>query len=137
MFQSLQQAAHRIRTAFGVSIKKYGHDREYDPLQGLGQGNGCGPAGWAVVSTPIINMMRATGFGATFLSAMSVTLITFICYAFVDNNDVVHTAQDVHTTGITIMKEMQTVINHWEGGLQAIGGTIVPKKSYWYLIDWI
>ena len=28
MFQSLQQSAHRIRTAFGVSIKKYRHDRE-------------------------------------------------------------------------------------------------------------
>lgn len=136
MFLALQKAAHRIRTAFGVSVKKYGHDRE-EPLQGLGQGNGCGPAGWAVVSTPIINMMRVAGFGATFFSAMSVTLIAFVCYAFVDDTDVVHTAQDVFTTGKTIMVEMQTVIDHWEGGLRATGGAIVPKKSYWYLIDWI
>jgi hypothetical protein len=68
---------------------------------------------------------------------MSVTLIVFVCYAFVDNTNVVHTTQDIHTTGITVMKEMQTVIDHWEGGLQATGGAIVPKKSYWYLIDWI
>jgi hypothetical protein len=57
-------------------------------------------------------MMRAAGFRATFLSAMSITLIVFVCYTFVDNTNVVHIAQDVHTTGITIMKEMQTVIDH-------------------------
>ena len=136
MFLSLQKAAHRIRTAFGVSDKKYGDDLE-DPLQGLGQGNGCGPAGWAIVSTPIINMMRVLGFGATFFTAMSVQLITFVCYAFVDDTDVVHTAQDVNTKGEAILTQMQEVIDHWEGGLRATGGAIVPKKSYWYLIDWI
>ncbi len=136
MFISLQKAAHRIRTAFGVSEKKYGDDRDI-PLQGLGQGNGCGPAGWAIVSTPIINLMRAAGFGATFLTAISVSLVAFVCYAFVDDTDVVHTAQDVNTTGEEIMRQMQTVIDHWEGGLRATGGAIVPKKSYWYLIDWI
>ena len=136
MFISLQKAAHRIRTAFGVSEKKYGDDRDI-PLQGLGQGNGCGPAGWAIVSTPIINLMRAAGFGATFLTAISVSLVAFVCYAFVDDTDIVHTAQDVYTTGEDIMRQMQTVIDHWEGGLRATGGAIVPKKSYWYLIDWI
>ena len=136
MFISLQKSAHRIRTAFGISEKTYGQDRE-EPLQGLGQGNGAGPAGWAIVSTPIINMMRVLGYGATFLSAMSVVLIALVCYAFVDDTDVVHTAQDVNTSGKTIMKEMQSVIDHWEGGLRATGGAIVPKKSYWYLIDWI
>ena len=73
--------------------------------------------------------MRVAGFGATFFSAMSVTLIAFVCYAFVDDTDVVHTAQDVFTTGKTIMVEMQTVIDHWEGGLRATGGAIVPKKK--------
>jgi endonuclease/exonuclease/phosphatase family metal-dependent hydrolase len=136
MFKSLQMAAHRIKTAFGVSEKSYGSDR-IEPLQGLGQGNGCGPAGWAIVSTPIINMMRVLGFGATFLTAISVTLVAFVCYAFVDDTDVVHTAQDVNTSGIEILHQMQTVIDHWEGGLRATGGAIVPKKSYWYLIDWI
>jgi hypothetical protein len=86
-------------------------------LQGLGQGNGCRPTGWAIVSTPIINMMRVLGFGATFLTAMSMMLVAFVCYAFVDNTDVVHTVQDVHTTGEEILQQMQTVINHWKGGL--------------------
>ena len=81
--------------------------------------------------------MRVTGFRATFLTAISVSLVAFICYAFVDDTDVVHMAQDVHTLGEEILKQTQTVINHWEGGLRATGGAIIPKKSYWYLIDWI
>ena len=30
---------------------------------------------------------------------------------------------------------MQEVINTWEGGLRATGGSLSPSKSYWYLID--
>ena len=48
-------------------------------------------------------MMRVLGFGATFLTAISVTLVAFVCYAFVDDTDVVHTAQDVNTSGIEIL----------------------------------
>jgi hypothetical protein len=31
---------------------------------------------------------------------------------------------------------MQEVVDHWEGGLRATGGAIVPSKSYWYLLDY-
>ena len=82
-------------------------------------------------------MMRVAGFGATFLTAISVSLVVFVCYAFVDDTDVVHTAQDVNTNGEEILKQMQYVIDHWEGGLRATCGAIVLQKSYWYLIDWI
>jgi hypothetical protein len=32
---------------------------------------------------------------------------------------------------------MQQAIDHWEGGLKATGGALVPSKSYWYLIDFV
>ena len=32
---------------------------------------------------------------------------------------------------------MQAAVDHWEGGLKATGGALVPSKSYWYLIDFI
>jgi hypothetical protein len=136
MFTTLQKLQHKIMTAFGYSVNSYG-SRRVVPLQGIGQGNGCGPACWAVMSTPIINMMRAAGFGAFFLSALSVMLITFVCYAFVDDTDLVHTAKDVHTSGEVVMKEMQEAIDMWEGGIRASGGALVPAKSYWYLIDFV
>jgi hypothetical protein len=48
---------------------------------------------------------------------MSVQLMTFVCYAFVDDTDFVHTAQDVNTKGEDILTQMQQVIDYWEGGL--------------------
>ena len=136
MFATLQSASHKIRTAYGVSDKTYGPGRD-PPLQGIGQGNGAGPAGWAVISTPLINMMRTAGFGFSLFTALTVSAVSFVCYAFVDDTDLVHTAKDVHTRGPEILTEMQRALDHWEGGLKATGGALVPEKSYWYLIDFI
>jgi hypothetical protein len=41
------------------------------------------------------------------------------CYAFIDDTDVVHKAQDVNTKGEAILAQMQQVIDHWEGALQS------------------
>jgi hypothetical protein len=136
MFSTLQKAAHKIRTAYGVSKCFYGRNRE-PPLQTFGQGNGCGPAGWAVISTPIINMMKTAGFRFSLLAALSITYVSFVCYAFVDDTDVVRTAKDVNIPGSVVLTEMQDAIDHWEGGLRATGGALVPAKSYWYLIDFV
>ena len=61
------------------------------PLQGLGQGNGVAPTAWAVISTVLINMMHTAGFGIQLCTGLSLTMIAFICYAFVDDTDLVHT----------------------------------------------
>ena len=68
---------------------------------------------------------------------MTVEVVQFVCFAFVDDADVVHTAKDVDTTGDIVLQEMQQAIDHWEGGLKATGGALVPEKSYWYLIDFV
>jgi hypothetical protein len=76
MFITLQQMEHFIGSAFGVSKTSFNSGDV--PFQCLGQGNGAGPTGWAVVSAPIINMVRAAGYGATFVSALSCTIISFV-----------------------------------------------------------
>jgi hypothetical protein len=136
MFSTLQQSNHRIRTAFGISRRKYGKGR-LPPLQGIGQGNGAAPPGWVVISTPLINMMKTAGFGLQLLTCLSCLLISFICYAFVDDTDLVHTTASVDTTGDTVLSEMQKFVTHWEGGLRATGGALRVDKSCWYLIDFI
>jgi hypothetical protein len=30
---------------------------------------------------------------------------------------------------------MQQALDLWDGGIRATGGTIVPERSHWYLID--
>jgi hypothetical protein len=134
MFETLQKAAHRVTTAYGVSKQTYGTDMEI-PYQGVGQGNGAGPAIWVVISTVIIAMMSTAGHGFNLLSAMTKTLITMACYAFVDDTDVIQSACDVNQKGEAVVPLMQEAVDRWEGGLRATGGALVPSKSHWHLID--
>ena len=134
MFETLQSAWHFIATAFGISSSKYGRYCS-PPLQGVGQGNGAGPAIWAVISAVLIAMMHTHGHGVNIISALSMSLVSLACFAFVDDTDVVHSARTSSTPGEEVIPEMQEVVDRWEGGLRATGGALVPSKSYWYLID--
>ena len=71
------------------------------------------------------------------MTALTVQVVQFVCFAFVDDTDVVHTAKDVDTPGDIVLQEMQQALDHWEGGLKATGGALVPAKSYWYLVDFV
>jgi hypothetical protein len=136
MFKTLSTASHSIRTAYGDSDRSYSAWRSPIPLQGLGQGNGAGPAAWALLSTPIIAMMKNSGFGLSLASGISKTPLNFVCYAFVDDTDIIHTARHIDTPGEDILEEVQSCVDHWEGGSAATGAAMQAKdKSYWYLID--
>jgi hypothetical protein len=131
--ETLQQLQHHIRTAFGDSEDFYEASLG-QPLQGVVQGNGGGPTGWGSVSTPVINMMRSAGYGFQHWTAISKQILNIVCFAFVDDADLPHTS-DTEATGEQIIEEMQDVLDTWEGGIKATGGALVPRKSYWYLID--
>jgi hypothetical protein len=133
MFTTLQKMKYFIGSAFGVSTTSFTGDAV--PFQGLGQGNGAGLTGWAVASAPIINMLCTAGYGATFVTVLSCAGISFVCYAFVDNTDLVHTRPGDKVEGVELIPEMQEAVDHWEGGLRATGGALVPSKSHRYLID--
>ena len=107
------------------------------PIQGIAQGNGCAPTGWVCISTPLINILKTAGFGAWLVSALTATIIYFVCYAFVDDTDLVHTSRDNQFHGERTIHEAQTALNYWEGGLRATGGAIVPKKTFWILFEFL
>jgi hypothetical protein len=133
MFLTLQSAKHYISTAFGRSLQNYGNFPV--PLQGLGQGNGSAPAAWAVISAPIIEAMRAQGYGFNFITALSATLVSFVCYSFVDDTDLIFTHPNLHEHWHSIAQKTQDCIDMWEGCLRATGGALVPSKSSWFLMD--
>ena len=60
-----------------------------------------------------------------------------MCFAFVDNTDVVHTETIVNQTGEDVLENIQEVFDTWKGVLRATGGAIVPEQSYWYLINFM
>jgi hypothetical protein len=134
LFTTLQEAWHQVRTGFGDSYLSYGGPSLSTPMHGIGQGNGAGPAIWAVLSSPLLNTLRSKGFGSEFCSPISSTLIQFVGYAFVDDSDVVESKpHQSHYRMVT--QNLQQAVDTWEGGLKATCGAIVPEKTFWYLID--
>ena len=132
MIGTLEQVKHYVRTTYGDSTTSY--QGIEIPFQGIGQGNGAGPAIWLIVSVPIINMLKTAGFGLRMRTPISKDEFEFVCYTFVDDTDLVHSpSADISSPQLIV--EMQQVLNHWEGGLRASGGALVPSKSYWYLVD--
>jgi len=93
LFTTLQTAIHRVRTGYGDSKEHYGGQTWLIPFHGIGQGNGAGPAIWAVVSTPLLNTLRKMGFGLNYITPISNTLIKFSGFAFVDDTDLLQLLQ--------------------------------------------
>jgi hypothetical protein len=44
-------------------------------------------------------------------------------------------AATTDTPGEDVIGDMQVILDRWGGVLRATGGALVPKKSYWYAID--
>ena len=138
MIETLQGMAHMINTAWGT-CDGYGPEVWHWPLQGILQGNGAGPCIWLVISVTIFSMMWEEGFGIKFTTQVSKETGHLVGYAIVDNADIVETAASNSASGDEILNRAQEGLDHWEGGLRATGGAIVPKKSHWCYVDfeWI
>jgi hypothetical protein len=57
MFTTIQNLKHYVCTIYGDSLLSFGGTIWTVPIQGVGQGNGAGPQIWAVVSTPVLDML--------------------------------------------------------------------------------
>ena len=137
MFTTIQNLNHYIRTVFGDSEISFSGALWVIPIQGVGQGNGGGPQIWAVVSTPVLNLMRSMGFGACFKAAITGETVSFVGFSFVDDTDLFQTARDPSDTYATVAAAMNDFLDNWEGALRATGGALVPAKSHWYLVDFV
>jgi hypothetical protein len=134
LFSTLQQARHHVRTRYGDSVHTYGGEpTDESPMHGICQGNGAGPSIWAVVSSPILNMMRKKKY-ENYVSPITKTNTSFVGYAFVDNTDLLRVLSALSQAG-AVVTSMQEALDAWEGGLKVTGGAIVPEKTFWYLID--
>ena len=78
---------HHIRTTFGDSAFTMSSDELIIPYQGVLQGNGASPASWVVVSTPLLNMLRAAGGGGHFVSPISNETSHSVGFACVDDTE--------------------------------------------------
>jgi hypothetical protein len=138
MFSTLQNLEHIIRTAFGDSDDTYGGNLWVMPMQGVYQGNGAGPLIWAVVSSPLLNIIREEGFRNFFKTSISLQEIRFVGYAFVDDTNLIQTSKDGTKTSAEMLEQMQAGAKMWKGIIDATGGALSVEKSHWcWLIEFI
>jgi hypothetical protein len=123
---------HYVKTAYSIADTSYGCIEI--PLQGVLHGNGAGPAIWLLTSIPIINMLWRQGFGLKSSNLLSEEQYHFACYTYVDDTDLIHKG-DRAMPPTQVFDKRQRMLDHWEGGLRATGGALVPSKSCWYGID--
>jgi len=132
LFTMLQDAFHRVCTGYGDSTQTYGGEVWLVPIHGIRQGNEAGPAIWAVVSSPLLNVLRAKGFGCEICCPLSQAFLKFVGYAFVDDTDIIQSAiRDNPQDAIALL---QKAIETWENSLKITCGVIVPEKTVWWLI---
>ena len=132
IFKVLQEAEHYIKMDFGGSERAYGN--EPVPQQGSGERNGIGPTLRVLISTKLIMMMFRKKHGVELLSAITLTLLSIVCFAFVDDTDLPITGQK-HSLGEDLINLFQEALDRWVGGLTVTGGELAPIKSWCYLID--
>jgi len=136
MLETIQNMQHYIRTAFGESTRSYGGDPSKPAPQGILQGNGAGPAGWFAICSIMIDCMKAEGYGYADVLSISQYAMNLVCFAFVDDTDLVHSTFDPSLTSAELFDEAQAALLTWESLLSATGGALKPPKSYWHCLDY-
>ena len=115
MFETIQKLKHKVRTAFGDSEDSFGGEdwRELEALMGVGQGNGAGPAIWAVISTVFFNALRKKGYGALLTAPFSKVNVNIAGFGFVDDTDIIQTGlpKDEYCD---IANKLQSAVELWE-----------------------
>ena len=132
MFETVRNLKHTVRTCHGESEQSFGGEdwREIDPLHGVGQGNGAGPAIWAVISTVFFDLLRDKGYGFKMNTPLSNQTLNLAGCGFVDDTDLLQLGRTGEHYG-TVAKKLQKALRWWEIGTRVSGGAVVPKKS-WY-----
>jgi hypothetical protein len=123
-----------LKTAFGQSKKLFGGTK-WDPLMGLGQGNGAAPSGFLAVSTLMINVYPQLGHGTEFVGAWSRDVFMLAAVPCVDNLDLLHMAKGFPTDDKCVVS-VQSATNAWVGLVLATGGSLKQQKCCWYIMGW-
>jgi hypothetical protein len=138
MLKTIQEMQFFLRTAFGDSKTVVGMQIKIK-TQGLCQGNGAAPAGWAVVSIVILCAHSKQGHGATFRCPISGTSSKLAAILYVDDTDVIHLRLDEDESVEETHEQLQASVLSWGNLLIATGGLLKPAKCFYHIIsfDWM
>ena len=117
MLQTIQEMQFFLRTAFGDSKSAAGIRIEIK-TQGLCQGNGAAPTGWAVVSIIILRAHSKQGHSATFRCPMSGFRSALAAILYVDDTDVIHLQMDSIEMAEEAHQDLQDSVSSWGNRLK-------------------
>jgi Reverse transcriptase (RNA-dependent DNA polymerase). len=129
---------HYVRTRYGDSKHYYGGDKWNTKPHGCGQGNGYGPALWACISSPLLNILRQEGFGTKIVQPIQNKPIHISAFSFVDDTDIIqtHNSSQESSTPISLQniddlfRTTQSALDLWAGILGVTGGALEDSKTY-------
>lgn len=98
-------------------------------IDGCGQGNGYGPALWACISSPLLQIMKQYNHGTRFRSCLTNQEVHLAGIAFVDDTDLFEA--DSYVPKKDVVTAGQEAINHWNSILRITGGALEPTKTFW------
>ena len=111
MLFAIQDMKYFLRTALGDSRNFRGSKIEIK-YQGLCQGNGAAPAGWAAISITILSAHKKKGHSATFMCPMTNKVVKLAAILYVDDCDLIHIEMTCDDDVFTTFQKMQeSVLN--------------------------
>jgi hypothetical protein len=117
-----------LKTAYGVAKEPYGSTAE-TPFSSLLQGSGLAPWTFLCVSTLMINSYKENGYGAEYLSPITLQTIKLAAAMFVDDTDLFFSGER-GMTDEDFLSMVQEGINDWAKTVISTGGNIKITKSH-------
>ena len=131
MFSTIQGCLHKVRTGLGTSEKAYGGlIPGEDPLMGVGQGNGAGPAIWSIISCVLFRIMHLKGYHSSYKAKLSQDFTDLMGFMYVDDNDLIIKGEE--DTYQRLIDKSQRILSFWNKLIKVTGGAIRMDKSNWY-----
>ena len=134
MLTTIQEMKFFLRTGFGDSTD-FANSKLEIKTQGLCQGYGTSPAGWAVVSICIINAHKRKGHGAHFICPITKLTSHIAGVIYIDDTDLIHFRMDEDQGKEDAFYHLQEAITNWGRLLIASGGALKPVKCFFHLIS--
>jgi hypothetical protein len=126
MLCPIQQMKFFQPTGQGDSDTFMGGRPDNNPLQGLCQGNGAGPACWIMLSSLMMSVYRKSGHMSTTESPISREIIEFMSEIYIDDTDLLTFPLEEYNVG-AVIKQAQTNLEKWSQLLNATGGALKPR----------
>ena len=133
MLTAIEEMKYFLCTAYGDSKEYVGSTIEVK-FQGICQGNGAAPAGWAVISITIMDAHKKKGHGCPFLCPITRMEGHLAEILLLDDTDFIHIDMDqdqlVHESHTAI----QDSIVNWGKLLISTGGSLKSIKLFYHMI---